>query len=81
MYEKIKVIQNQGEERKYIKGPSYVRCVGEGNVNNQCHRAILKYQNMLNNNNDYSIQNFIKDCKNDKTGPRIIIPKKMIISN
>ena len=82
VYEKIKVIHKQGEERKYIKGPSYVRCVGEGNVNNQCHRAILKYQYMLNNNNDYSIQNFInKDFKNDKTGPRIIIPKKMLISN
>ena len=82
VYEKIKVIHKQGEERKYIKGPSYVKCVGEGNVNNQCHRAILRYQNMLNNNNDYSIQNFInKDFKNDKTGPRIIIPKKMIISN
>ena len=82
IYEKIKVIQKQGEERKYIKGPSYVREVGEGNFNNECHRAILKYQNMLINSNDYSIQNIInKDFKNDKAGPRIIIPKKMIMSN
>ena len=81
IYEKINVIQKQGEERKYIKGPSIVRSVGEGNFNNQCHREIIKYQNLLNyNNNDYSIQNLInKDFKDNKIGPRIILPKKMIM--
>ena len=30
------------------------------------------------NNNDYSIQNFIKkEFKDDKVGPRVILPKKM----
>ena len=83
VYEKINVIQKNGEERKYIKGPSIIRNVGEGNMNNQCHREILKYQNNYNKyNNDYSIQNLInKDFKDDKTGPRIILPKKMIMSN
>jgi len=81
IYEKINVIQKQGEKRKYIKGPSIVRSVGEGNFNNQCHREIIKYQNLLNyNNNDYSIQNLInKDFKDNKIGPRIILPKKMIM--
>ena len=81
IYEKINVIQKQGEERKYIKGPSIVRSVGEGNFNNQCHREIIKYQNLLNyNNNDYSIQNLInKEFKDNKIGPRIILPKKMIM--
>ena len=81
IYEKINVIQKQGEERKYIKGPSIVRSVGEGNFNNQCHREIIKYQNLLNyNNNDYSIQNLInKDFKDNKIGPRIILPKKMMM--
>jgi hypothetical protein len=80
IYEKINVVQNQGEERKYIKGPSIVRCVGEGNFNNQCHKAILKYQNMLKYHNNYSIQNLInKDFRNDKIGPRIILPKKMMM--
>ena len=83
VYEKIDVIQNKGEERKYIKGPSIVRSVGEGNINNQCHKEIIKYQNFLNlNNNNYSIQNLInKDFKDDKIGPRIILPKKMIMAN
>ena len=82
VYEKINVVQRHGEERKYIKGPAIVRNVGEGNIKNQCHREILKYQNLLRYNNDYSIHNFInKDFKDDKTGPRIIIPKKMMISN
>ena len=81
-YEKIKILQNKGEERKYIKGPSIVRCIGEGNIHNQCHRAIFKYQNMLNNINDYSIQNLNnKDFKDEKIGPRIILPKKMMILN
>ena len=81
IYEKINVIQKQGEERKYIKGPSIVRSVGEGNFNNQCHREIIKYQNLLNyNNNDYSIQNLInKDFKDNKIGPRIKKKKKMIM--
>ena len=80
IYEKINVVQNQGEERKYIKGPSIVRCIGEGNFNNQCHKAIIKYQNILKYHNDYSIQNLInKDFRNDKTGPRIILPKKMMM--
>ena len=81
-YEKIKILQNQGEERKYIKGPSIIRCVGEGNMNNKCHRAIFKYHNMLKNINDYSIQNLNnKEFKDDKIGPRIILPKKMLIPN
>ena len=82
IYEKINVVQKQGEERKYVKGASIVRSVGEGNFNNQCHREIIKYQNFLkyNNNNDYSIQNLIsKDFKENKIGPRIILPKKMIM--
>ena len=82
VYEKIKVINKKGEERKYIKGPAIVRNIGEGNMNNKCHREIFKYQNLLKFNNDYSIQNFInKDNKDDKTGPRIILPNKMIFSN
>ena len=87
IYEKINVVQKQGEERKYIKGASVVRSVGEGNFNNQCHREIIKYQNFLkynnnNNNDDYSIQNFIsKDFKDNKIGPRIILPKKMIMES
>ena len=80
IYEKINVVQKQGEERKYIKGPSIVKCVGEGNFNNQCHKAILKYQNLLKFSNDYSIQNLInKDFKDDRNGPRIILPKKMMM--
>ena len=81
IYEKINVVQKQGEARKYIKGPSIIRSVGEGNFNNQCHREIIKYQNLLNyNNNDYSIQNLVnKDFKDNKIGPRIILPKKMIM--
>ena len=63
-----------------------VRSVGEGNFNNQCHREIIKYQNFLkynnNNNDDYSIQNFIsKDFKDNQIGPRIILPKKMIMES
>ena len=82
IYEKISVINKKGEERKYIKGPAIVRNIGEGNMNNKCHREILKYQNLLKYNNDYSIQNFMnKDYKDDKSGPRIILPKKMMISN
>ena len=86
IYEKINVVQKQGEERKYIKGASVVRSVGEGNFNNQCHREIIKYQNFLkynnNNNDDYSIQNFIsKDFKDNQIGPRIILPKKMIMES
>ena len=82
IYEKINVVQKQGEGRKYIKGASVVRSVGEGNFNNQCHREIIKFQNLLkyNNNDDYSIQNLIsKDFKDNKIGPRIILPKKMIM--
>ena len=80
IYEKINVVQKQGEERKYIKGPSIVKCVGEGNFNNQCHKAILQYQNLLKYSNDYSIQNLInKDFKDDRNGPRIILPKKMMM--
>ena len=85
IYEKINVVQKQGEERKYIKGASVVRSVGEGNFNNQCHREIIKYQNFLKYNkynDDYSIQNLIsKDFKDNKIGPRIILPKKMIMEN
>ena len=83
VYEKINVIQKNGEERKYIKGPAIIRNVGEGNINNQCHREILKYQNNYSKyNSDYSIQNLInKDFKDDKTGPRVILPKKMVMSN
>ena len=78
IYEKINVVQNHGEERKYIKGPSIVRSVGEGNFNNQCHREIIKFQNLLNYNNN--IQNLInKDFKDNKIGLRIILPKKMIM--
>ena len=44
IYEKINVINKKGEERKYIKGPAIVRNIGEGNMNNKCHREILKYQ-------------------------------------
>ena len=73
-------MQKQGEERKYIKGPSIVKCVGEGNFNNQCHKAILQYQNLLKYSNDYSIQNLInKDFKDNRNGPRIILPKKMMM--
>ena len=82
VYQRINVINKKGEERKYVKGPPIVRNVGEGNINNKCHREIFKYQNLLKYNNDYSIQNFInKDYKDDKSGPRIILPKKMMISN
>jgi len=56
--------------------------VGEGNFNNQCHRAIYRYQNLLKQSNDYSIQNLInKDFKDEKFGPRIILPKKLMMSN
>ena len=82
VYEKINVIQKKGEERKYIKGPTIIRNVGEGNFNNQCHRAIYRYQNLLKQSNDYSIQNLInKDFKDEKFGPRIILPKKLMMSN
>ena len=70
------------EEIKYIKGPTIIRNVGEGNFNNQCHRAIYRYQNLLKQSNDYSIQNLInKDFKDEKFGPRIILPKKLMMSN
>ena len=82
VYEKINIINNGGEGKKYIKGPSIIRNIRGGNYHNQCHKEIYKYQNSLKNNisNDYSIHNFIKkENKDDKIGPRVILPKKMIV--
>ena len=82
VYEKINIVNNSGEGKKYIKGPSIVRNIRGGNYNNQCHKEIIKYQLNNNNINDYSIQNFIKkEKKDDKTGPRVIMPKKMLVGN
>ena len=80
IYEKINIIKNDEEGKKYIKGPSIIRNIRGGNYNNQCHREIFKYQNSLKMKNDYSIHNFVnKESREDKNGPRVIIPKKMIM--
>ena len=81
VYEKINIIKIEGEEKKYIKGPSMIRNIRGGNYNNQCHREIYKHQNSLKmKNDDYSIQNFInKEFREDKNGPRVIMPRKMIM--
>ena len=79
IYEKINIVQKNGESRKYIKGPAIIRIVGKGNLNNQIHKEIFKNQNIL---NEYSIQSMNnKEYKFEKCGPRIILPKKMIIPN
>ena len=81
IYEKINIIQKNGEERQYIKGPPIIRTVGKGNLNNLLHRERLKDQYLI-NNIDYSIHNMnSKDFKYEKNGPRIILPKKMIMPN
>ena len=78
VYEKINIIKNGKEGRKYIKGPLIIKNIRSEN-NNHCKKELFKYKNMLKkNNNDYSIQNFIKkELKDDKIGPRVILPKKM----
>ena len=78
VYEKINIIKNGKEGRKYIKGPLIIKNIRSEN-NNHCKKQLFKYKNMLKkNNNDYSIQNFIKkELKDDKIGPRVILPKKM----
>ena len=84
-YEKINIIKNDKEGRKYIKGPSNIQKVRIDKKNNKCNKEIFKYKNLLKKNNsinnkDYSIQNFIKkEFKDDKTGPKFILPKKMTI--
>ena len=82
IYEKINIVNNSGEGKKYIKGPSIIRNIRGGNYHNQYYKEIFKCQNSLkiNNSNDYSIHNFInKENKDDKIGPRVILPKKMIV--
>ena len=82
IYEKINIVNNSGEGKKYIKGPAIIRNIRTGNYHNQCHKEIFKCQNSLkiNSSNDYSIQNFInKENKDEKIGPRVILPKKMIV--
>ena len=81
IYEKIDILNNSKEGRKYIKGSSMIKHIKKNN-NNQNNKEIFKDKNFLkqngNNNNDYSIQNFIKkEFKDDKIGPRVILPKKM----
>ena len=78
VYEKINIIKNGKEGRKYIKGPLIIKNIRSEN-NNHCKKELFKYKNILKkNNNDYSIQNFIKkELKDDKIGPRVILPKKM----
>ena len=82
IYEKINIVNNSGEGKKYIKGPAIIRNIRTGNYHNQCHKEIFKCQNSLkiNSSNDYSIHNFInKENKDEKIGPRVILPKKMIV--
>ena len=83
IYEKINIINNSGEGKKYIKGPSIIRNIRGANFHRQCQKEAFKCQNSLkiNNSNDYSIHNFInKENKDDKIGPRVILPKKMIVA-
>ena len=83
VYEKINIIKNGKEGRKYIKGPSNIKNVrNDNNNNNQYNKETFQHKNLLKNNNinnkDYSIQNFIKkEFKDDKIGPKVILPKKM----
>ena len=83
IYEKINIVNNSGEGKKYIKGPSIIRNIRGANFHRQCQKEAFKCQNSLkiNNSNDYSIHNFInKENKDDKIGPRVILPKKMIVA-
>ena len=77
IYEKIHIIKNGKEGIKYIKGPSIIKNIRNGNENNK--KETLKYQNLLKNNNsininskDFSLQNFIKkEFQEEKIGKKL----------
>ena len=77
IYEKIN-FQKQGNKYKYFKGPSQVRYVGNGNYYNQCHKAIIKSPVIINPSKQFGIQNLLlSGTKQNRGGPRIIVPNKM----
>ena len=77
IYEKIDY-QKQGNKYKYFKGPTQIRYVGNGNYYNQCHKAIIKNPIIINPAKQYGIQNLFSSVdKQNKSGPRIILPKNM----
>ena len=47
IYEKINIINNSGEGKKYIKGPSIIRNIRGANFHRQCQKEAFKCQNSL----------------------------------
>ena len=77
IYEKIN-FQKQGNKYEYSKGPSQVRYVGNGNYYNQCHKAIIRNPIIINPAKQFGIQKLLlSGGKQNKGGPRIILPKNM----